>query len=98
MIEAMEFGFWRVTARFGFMQSPRLPRILRLCGDAGLQIDTETSSFFIGRETLVPSRRPDLGPWEERLFIVLFRNASSPIPYFRLPVERVVELGAVVEM
>jgi KUP system potassium uptake protein len=98
MIENLEQGFYRVTARFGFMQSPRVPRILRLCGEAGLEIDPETSSFFIGRETLIPSKKPDLNRWEERIFITLFRNASSPIPFFKLPVERVVELGTVVEV
>ncbi|HLF98168.1 MAG TPA: potassium transporter Kup [Methylococcaceae bacterium] len=98
MIETLEQGFYRVTARFGFMQSPRVPRILRLCGEAGLEIDPETSSFFIGRETLIPSKRTDLNRWEETVFITLFRNASSPIPFFRLPVERVMELGTVVEV
>lgn len=98
MIENLEQGFFRVTARFGFMQSPRVPRVLRLCREAGLAIDAETASFFIGRETLFPSRKPDLKRWEERIFIALFRNASSPIPFFKLPVERVVELGTVVEV
>jgi KUP system potassium uptake protein len=98
MIENLEQGFYRVTARFGFMHSPRVPRILRLCGDAGLEVDPETSSFFIGRETLIPSKRPDLNSLEERVFITLFRNASSPIQFFKLPVERVVELGTVVEV
>jgi KUP system potassium uptake protein len=56
------------------------------------------TSFFIGRETLIPSDRPDLNPWQERLFLLMFRNTSSPIQFFDIPPEQVVELGAQFEV
>jgi KUP system potassium uptake protein len=98
VVEALEHGFYRVTARYGFMESPNVPKTLRLCREAGLIIDLDQATFFLGRETLISSKRPDLNPWQEKLFISLFRNASSPIAFFHLPVERVLELGCVVEV
>lgn len=97
-VERLEHGFYRVTARYGFMESPNVPKILRLCRGAGLDIELADTTFFLGRETLMPSDRPDLNPWQEKLFISMFRNASSPIAFFQLPVDRVLELGCVVEV
>ena len=96
--DAMEQGFYRVTAKYGFMETPNVPEILRLCDLKGLHIDLQQTSFFIGRETLIPSDRPDLNPWQERLFLVMFRNTSSPIQFFNIPPERVIELGAQFEI
>ncbi|MFO1418810.1 MAG: potassium transporter Kup [Methylotetracoccus sp.] len=98
MVEILEQNFYRITARFGFMQSPHVPRALRRCSHAGLEIDLDQVTFFLGRETLIPTRRRLLERWREKLFISLFRNAASPIQFFRLPAERVLELGTVVEM
>lgn len=97
-IDPLEQGFYRVTARHGFMETPNVPQIIKLCKQQGLDIDAGTASFFIGRETLIPSSKPDLNPWQEKIFLVMFRNASSPIQFFKVPPERVVELGVQFEV
>ena len=80
------------------MESPNVPHILNLCRQEGLDITPATSSFFIGKETLIPSDKPDLNPLQERLFLLMFRNASSPIQFFKIPPDRVVELGVQFEV
>ena len=90
--------FYRVTAHYGFMETPNVPQILNLCKLKNLEIDQQTASFFIGRETLIPSSKPDLNYLQEKIFLLMFRNASSPIQYFKVPPERVVELGVQFEI
>jgi KUP system potassium uptake protein len=97
-MDKLEQGFYRVTARYGFMETPNVPEILNLCRLKALDIDPHSASFFIGRETLIPSNKSDLNPLQEKIFLVLFRNASSPIQFFKIPSERVVELGAQFEV
>ncbi len=96
MVENLEQSFFRVTARYGFKQNPNVPRALAMCARVGLSIDLDESTFFLGRETLIPRRRAKWRGWQEILFISLFRNAASPIQFFRLPPHRVLELGTVV--
>jgi len=98
MIERLEQNFFRITAKFGFMQTPNVPKALALCAPAGLAIDIDEATFFLGRETVLPTRRPDLTGWQEKLFIYLFRNAASPIQFFKLPPQRVFELGTIVDV
>ena len=97
-IDQMDQGFFRVTARYGFMETPNVPQILSLCKLKNLDIDQHSASFFIGRETLIPSNKPDLNPLQEKIFLIMFRNASSPIQFFKVPPERVVELGVQFEI
>ncbi|MDO9104746.1 MAG: potassium transporter Kup [Methylovulum sp.] len=97
-IDPLEQGFYRVTAHYGFMETPNVPQILHLCRLQGLDIDPASASFFIGRETLIPSDKPDLNPWQEKIFLVMSRNASSPIQFFKIPAERVLELGVQFEI
>jgi KUP system potassium uptake protein len=97
-IDQLDMGFYRVTARYGFIETPNVPEILRLCQLKNLTIDAKSASFFIGRETLIPSDKPDLNPLQEKIFLILFRNASSPIQFFKIPSERVVELGVQFEV
>ena len=97
-IDQLDQGFYRVTARYDFMETPNLPQILSLCKLQNLDIDQHSASFFIGRETLIPSNKPDLNPLQEKIFLVMFRNASSPIQFFKVPPERVVELGVQFEI
>jgi KUP system potassium uptake protein len=92
-IDQMNQGFYRITAHYGFMETPNVPQILSLCKLKNLDINPQSASFFIGRETLIPSNKPDLNPLQEKIFLLMFRNASSPIQYFKVPPERVVELG-----
>jgi KUP system potassium uptake protein len=93
-VDTLEEGFYRVTAKYGFMETPDVPAVLATCRRDGLYIDPREVSFFIGRETLIPSNRPDLSRWQERVFLVMFRNTSSPIQFFNIPPDRVIELGA----
>lgn len=97
-IDQMDQGFFHVTARYGFMETPNVPQILSLCKLKNLDIDQHSASFFIGRETLIPSNKPDLNPLQEKIFLIMFRNASSPIQFFKVPPERVVELGVQFEI
>jgi KUP system potassium uptake protein len=97
-VERIGKGFFRMTASFGFLEEPDVPRALERGRDHGLAIDLEFVSFFIGRETLVPSRRPELGPVGERIFVFLSTSAVSATAYFRIPPDRVVELGTQIEI
>ncbi|MGH6720353.1 MAG: KUP/HAK/KT family potassium transporter, partial [Alphaproteobacteria bacterium] len=90
--------FYRVVLRFGFFETPDVPAGLALAAAHGLDIDVAGTSFFVGRQKLVPSIRPSLPRWRERLYIGMARNAESATDYFGLPPNRVVELGAQLEI
>lgn len=98
VIEQLPHGFWRVKVYFGFIDEPDLPEALEWCAEHGLQIDMMDSSFFLGRETLIPRFGSKMPVWREKLFIAMFRNSSSATGYFHLPPNRVVELGAQLEL
>ena len=86
-----------MTVRFGFAEHPALPPVLATHAKE-LSIELEDTSFFLGRETPVPTTRPDLALWREKLFIFMTRNAVSASEYFQIPPRRVVELGTQVEL
>ena len=92
-VEKLANGFWRVKAHFGFMDEPNLPQSLEWCGEQGLDFDMMDTSYFLGRETLIPKPASEMSYWREVLFVALFRNAGSATSFFRLPANRVVELG-----
>ena len=99
VIEPLEQGFTRVTVRYGYMQSPNVPVALRLCEREGLAIDLEHVTYVIGRTTVVPSEQVEgMAFWRERLFALVQQNAMRPSNYYRLPPERVMELGLQVEI
>lgn len=91
-------GFYRIVAHFGFMETPRIRHVLRLCQAKGLAFDMMTTTFFLGRETLLPTGRARMAKWRKRLYILLARNAPSAAAFFEIPVNRVVELGAQLEL
>jgi KUP system potassium uptake protein len=97
-VEKLGDGFWKVVARYGFQEEPHVPRALRQAADLGLDIDPQNSTYFLSRNTLLPSRKPRMARWRERLFFVMTRNASRATQYFRIPPNRVVELGMQVEL
>ncbi len=97
-VEPLEFNFYRVIVRYGFKDEPDIPQALELCAGQGLRVDLMASSFFLGRETVVPKRPPAMAPWREKLFIWMYRNSGSAVEVFKIPANRVVELGAQVEM
>jgi KUP system potassium uptake protein len=91
-------GFWRVTGRFGFMQKPNVPRLLRQCAALGLDVPVDKATFFLGREIIVPSAKPGMARWREHLFGLASSIAQQPATYFQIPVGRVIELGQQVEI
>jgi KUP system potassium uptake protein len=97
-IEGLADGFYRVTVRYGFVQEPDVPKVLRLCKSLGLEFDLMQTSFFLGRETLIPSVHPEMAEWREKLFVVMSRNSVSATDFFHIPAGRVVELGTQVQL
>ena len=91
-------GFYRVRLRYGFMEEPDVPEALRELRLPGLDLSPLRTTFFLGRETLIPSPRPGMAAWREHLFAVMSRNARPATSFFRLPPNRVVELGAQIEL
>jgi len=93
-VEKMANDFWRVKVFYGFMDEPDLPRALEWCTEQCLDFDMMDTSFFLGRETLIPQLGSQMSLWREKLFVAMFRNAGSAANFFHLPANRVVELGA----
>ena len=94
VVEPINAQFRKVKVFFGFMDTPDLPRALEWCSEQGLQLEAMDTSFFLGRETLIPKLRSDMAYWREKLFVSMFRNAGDAATYFMLPPNRVVELGS----
>jgi KUP system potassium uptake protein len=86
-------GIHRVTIRYGFMESPNIPRDLAALRGEGVAFDPMQASYFVGRETLVAATAPKLPLWRLWLFLVMARNAVAATEFFRIPADRVVELG-----
>jgi KUP system potassium uptake protein len=97
-IEALGHGFYRLTLRYGFMEEPDVPTALSEASRHGFRIDLNETTFFLGVETLLATRRPGLPLWRERLFVLIARNAVRANAFFKIPPERVVELGMQVEL
>ena len=98
-IDDLGKGFYRMIARYGFAESPNVPRVLAAAAERmGFAFNMMDISFFLGREKLVASKKPHMSGLRERLFIWLQRNAVSATDFFRIPSNRVVELGAQVEV
>lgn len=91
-------GVFDVVIRYGFMEDPNVPEALARAGEQGLQLDEGDVTYFLGRETLIVTKTPGMARWRERLFVLMARNAVRPTAFFRLPPERVVELGVHVEI
>jgi len=97
-LDHLGHGFHRLVLRYGFMEEPDVPAALALvtgCGDKFKMMDT---SFFLARQTLLPSSKPGMAIWREKLFAWMLRNAESAMEFFRLPTNRVVEVGSQVEI
>jgi KUP system potassium uptake protein len=97
-VEDLTEGFYRVIARFGFMEDPDIAEIMSGIKDEGLQLQPMEMSYYLGRDTLLTTARPGMARWRKHLFNVLSRNASTPTAFFGLPPNRVVELGAQIEL
>jgi KUP system potassium uptake protein len=92
--EELGHGIHRLVARYGFMETPDVPVLLKAAAKVGLHFEMMKTTFFLGRETLVSSPRRGMARWRERLFALMSRNAQTATAYFGLPANRVVELGA----
>ena len=99
VIEDLAEGFWQIVLNYGFMDDLDIPRELAGIQRDGLQFKPMETTYFLSRETLIPSKRVHaLASWREMLFSVMSRNARSASSFFRLPPNRVVELGAQIEL
>jgi KUP system potassium uptake protein len=92
-VEAIADGFIRVTARFGFMETPSIAKVFTLCRKKDLNIDIGGTSFFLSRRSLKSSKKSEMPMFQEQLFIGLARQAEDATAYFQIPIDRVVEVG-----
>ena len=97
-ITALGHEFYRVILRFGFAEDPNIPSAFDRCEAKGLGFDMMDTTFFISRETVVATDRPGMPLWRDKLFAFLARNASSATAFFRIPGNRLIELGTQVEI
>ncbi len=91
-------GFYRLVIRYGFMETPDIPAVLSACKGYGFKFDLMKTSFFLSRETIVPSLYPGMARWRELLFAYMALNATTAMKFFKIPTERVVELGTQLEI
>ena len=96
-VSALQHGFWRVTARYGFMESPDVPALLAQCAEQGIVARPMETSYYLGHERLLPTGSTNMAGWRKRLFVLMARNAQSAAQFFQLPSNRVVEMGAQIE-
>jgi KUP system potassium uptake protein len=97
-VETLREGFFRVTAHYGFMQVPKVTDILKECDKRGLKTRSDSTSFYLGREKLVVTRNPGMSLWRKLLFSFLSKNARPATDFFKLPPDRVVEMGMQLEL
>jgi KUP system potassium uptake protein len=98
-VKKLPQGFFQVLVRYGFKDEPDIPLALSMCEAQGLRYDPMETSFFLGRETIVPRAKVARMPrWRQLLFTVMFRNAEPATNFFKIPTNRVVELGTQVEL
>jgi KUP system potassium uptake protein len=97
-ITALGHEFFRVIVRFGFAEDPDIPDSLQSCSAKGLGFEMMDTTFFISRETVVASDRPGMPLWRDKVFVYLSRNAGSATAFFRIPGNRLIELGTQVEI
>ena len=91
-------GFFQVIVRYGFKDDPDIPQALAMCEAYGIKYEAMETSFFLGRETIVRHRMPTMSRWRQKLFTWMFRNAETATAFFKIPTNRVVELGTQVEL
>ncbi len=98
LVEPITGEFFTILVRYGFKDQPDIPAALELCAPMGLTFNTMDTSYFLSRQTLVPRLGKDMALWREKLFALMSRNSSSAISFFKLPANRVVELGTRIEL
>ncbi len=98
VVRSLGHGVFDVVIGYGFMDEPNVPEALAGAREQGLGLDEDDVTYFLGRETLIVTEAPGMARWREQLFVLMARNAVRATTYFRLPPERVVELGVQVEI
>ncbi len=96
--EGMGQGFWRIVLHYGFMDDVDIPAALAPLKGCGGEFRPMAMSFFLGRQKVIPSRRPGMAVWREQLFACMSRTSESAMDFFKLPTNRVIELGTQVEI
>jgi KUP system potassium uptake protein len=96
-VEQLGEGFWRIIAGYGFMQSPSVREVMTCCESQGIKVRPNDTSYYLGREQLIPTGNTAMARWRKKLFVVMSRNARAATEFFGLPPNRVVELGAQIE-
>jgi KUP system potassium uptake protein len=91
-------GFYRLILRYGFMDEVDIPRELATFEAGGIGFHLMSTSFFLGRQKVIPSRRPGMAHWREKLFAWLMQSSESAMDFFKLPTNRVIELGTQIEI
>jgi KUP system potassium uptake protein len=91
-------GFYRAVLHYGFMESTDVPDGLKQMQQCGGEFDMMQTSFFLSRQTLLPSEKPGMPIWREKIFAWMLRNSATAMDFFKLPTNRVVELGSQVEI
>jgi KUP system potassium uptake protein len=97
-VEPLSNGFIKMAARYGFSESPSVPDLLQDAAERGIEVGIAETTFFLGRETLLATERPGMAIWRENLFAAMSRNARDATAYFGIPPERVMEVGAQIEL
>jgi KUP system potassium uptake protein len=97
-VQPLGHSMFNVRLHYGFMDDPNVPEALLRAREQGLHIDLDDTTYFLGRETIIVTAQQGMAVWREKLFVVMARNAVRATAFFRLPPERVVELGVQVEM
>ena len=97
-IKDLSESFFRIIAHFGFMETPTISEIIECCAMKDFVIEEEKTSFFLGRETIICTRKPGMARWREHLFVAMSRHAQRPAEFFKLPFNRTIELGGRVEI
>ena len=97
-VQSLGNGFWCVFARYGFMEELNVPHLLALAREKGLDFELDEVVFFLGRERIMPDRRPVMARWREALFSFLSLNALGATRHFKIPPEQVMEIGTQVEI
>jgi KUP system potassium uptake protein len=92
-VEHLSNGFIRVMARYGFMESPSVGRVLSACEQLGLPVDADRATVFVGHSSVQPTGKSQLAPWRKRLFAFMNRNAQPAALYYGLTPEQVIEIG-----
>ena len=97
-VQPLGLGFFRVTAHYGFLEQPNVPRAVSQCREQGLVIDANAAIYVLSPETLIASPRPGMALWREKLFAFMAMNAARATGFYRIPPAQVLEVGGQIEL